>query len=218
MVNIEDYTNPFDALLDFEDMLSEYTGAPYVVLTDCCTHGIELCLRLSERRKEEMMDNSFIHVELPHRTYLSVPMLMHKLGYEYHYTTTDWEKDDQYPLRNVADDRIYDSARLFKEDMYKAGTYQCLSFGHGKPLQIGAGGAILLHDVDDYMKLKAMSYDGRHIHAYEKWADQQTFQVGYHYHMRPEWAIKGMRMLDDGNIQDPAPFNYPDLREIEIVE
>jgi len=212
---IEDYENPFDALLDFEDMLSEYTGAPYVVLTDCCTHAMELCFRLWSRKKG--VTRTFYRPVLPHRTYLSVPMLMHRLlmGHII-YEELDWEADGQYPIKGVGKDKIYDSARLFEEDMYIPGSYQCLSFGHGKPLQIGAGGAILLDNGDDYTALKRMAYDGRDIHTYDKWADQKVFGVGYHYHMRPEWAVKGMRMLDDGDIQDPPPFNYPDLRELTI--
>jgi len=35
----------FKALFDFESALAEYTGAPYAVLTDGCTHAIELCMR-----------------------------------------------------------------------------------------------------------------------------------------------------------------------------
>lgn len=205
-MNIEEYENPFDAIIDFEDMLSEYTGAPYVVLTDCCTHALELCLRNAPI-------NHFKKYTLPHRTYLSVAMMLHKLEIHFRYEELDWEADGEYHIT----DNIYDSARLFKEDMYKEGTHQCLSFGHGKPLQIGAGGAILLDNVEDYHILKAMAYDGRHIHKHEYWPDQKTFNVGFHYMMRPEFAIKGMRMLDDGNIQAPPPFNYPDLREIEIV-
>ena len=34
----------FDKILEFETALAEYTGAPYAVMTDCCTHAIELCL------------------------------------------------------------------------------------------------------------------------------------------------------------------------------
>ena len=36
----------FSAITEFEQMLSDYTGAPYVVVTDCCTHAIELCFRI----------------------------------------------------------------------------------------------------------------------------------------------------------------------------
>jgi dTDP-4-amino-4,6-dideoxygalactose transaminase len=35
----------FEALFQFEKDLADYTGAPYVVLTDGGTHAIELCMR-----------------------------------------------------------------------------------------------------------------------------------------------------------------------------
>jgi dTDP-4-amino-4,6-dideoxygalactose transaminase len=35
----------FDAIAEFEQALGKLTGAPYVVMTDCCTHALELCLR-----------------------------------------------------------------------------------------------------------------------------------------------------------------------------
>ena len=34
MKTIKDYTNPFQAILDFESAISAYTGAPYCVTTD----------------------------------------------------------------------------------------------------------------------------------------------------------------------------------------
>lgn len=39
------------SLFDFEKVLSEYTGAPYVVATDGCNHGMELVLRLLQVKK-----------------------------------------------------------------------------------------------------------------------------------------------------------------------
>jgi dTDP-4-amino-4,6-dideoxygalactose transaminase len=36
----------FEKIANFEKELSEFTNSPYVVTTDCCTHAIELCLRL----------------------------------------------------------------------------------------------------------------------------------------------------------------------------
>jgi dTDP-4-amino-4,6-dideoxygalactose transaminase len=61
----------YKLLTQFEDVLSNYTGAPYVILTDSCTHAIELCLRHQEYNGP---------IILPHRTYISIPMTMHKLG------------------------------------------------------------------------------------------------------------------------------------------
>jgi len=32
----------FDIIKMFEGKISKYTGAPYVTVTDCCTHALEL--------------------------------------------------------------------------------------------------------------------------------------------------------------------------------
>jgi dTDP-4-amino-4,6-dideoxygalactose transaminase len=33
-------------ILELEQRVSDFFGSPYAVAVDCCTHGIELCLRL----------------------------------------------------------------------------------------------------------------------------------------------------------------------------
>ena len=35
----------FEKIKQFEEALADFTGAPYAIMTDCCTHAIELCLR-----------------------------------------------------------------------------------------------------------------------------------------------------------------------------
>ena len=35
----------FTKVTEFETKVSEFFGAPYGIAVDCCTHGIELCLR-----------------------------------------------------------------------------------------------------------------------------------------------------------------------------
>ena len=37
----------FKIVKDFENEVANWFGAPYGVAVDCCTHGIELCLRSS---------------------------------------------------------------------------------------------------------------------------------------------------------------------------
>ena len=36
----------FDTVKEFEQQIAKFYGAPYAVATDCCTHAIELCLRV----------------------------------------------------------------------------------------------------------------------------------------------------------------------------
>jgi dTDP-4-amino-4,6-dideoxygalactose transaminase len=138
----------FEKITEFERALAQFTGAPYAVMTDCCTHAIELCLRYHQHTR----------VLFPAHTYLSIPMTMHKLGISYELTDKPWIGEYQF-----IGTRIWDSARLLKQDMYRPGQLQCLSFGHGKPLEIGRGGAVLTDDVEVYHTLKHQCYDGRDL-------------------------------------------------------
>lgn len=190
----------FDRIFEFEQALAEYTGAPYAVMTDCCTHAIEMCLRFDQ----------VSHTAFTAFTYLSIPMTMHKLNIAYDLTDEPWT--GEYQFHNT---RIWDSARRLERDMYRPGQLQCLSFGNGKPLQIGRGGAILTDDVEVYDQLSMMRYDGRDLKI-KPWQDQQTFKVGYHYKPTLEEAELGLKLLPQVN-ERPKYVEYPDCRNITII-
>jgi dTDP-4-amino-4,6-dideoxygalactose transaminase len=194
----------FEKILEFETALAQFTGAPYAVMTDCCTHAIELCLRFDQIKS----------CKFTPYTYLSIPMLMHKLGIEYSYTDHEWQRwVGEYPFLHT---RIWDSARRLETNMYRAGQMQCLSFGHTKPLPIGRGGAILLDDETAYQSLLRMRYDGRDL-TVKPWIAQQQFQVGYHYRPTIEEAERGSELLSQYQSQPPCEVVYPDCRQISIV-
>jgi dTDP-4-amino-4,6-dideoxygalactose transaminase len=197
----------FDKILKFEQELAEFTGAPYAIMTDCCTHAIELCLR-----HDRVTNCSFT----PY-TYLSVPMTMHKLGINYRYMDHAWQRwIGEYPFVGT---RIWDSARRLEKNMYRTGQMQCLSFGHSKPLHIGRGGAILLDDPVAYHEILLQRYDGRDLNILP-WQQQQTFRVGYHYRPTPEEAELGSALLQ-GIKENPPELRfveYPDLRTITIKD
>ena len=124
----------YKKLFDFEQALGEFTGAPYVVVTDGCTNAIELCFRYL----------NVTECQFSPYTYLSIPMLMHRLNINYSYLDHAWQRwVGEYPFLNTP---VWDSARLLKQGMYRSGQMQCLSFGNTKPLQLGRVGAILLDD------------------------------------------------------------------------
>jgi dTDP-4-amino-4,6-dideoxygalactose transaminase len=200
----------FDKIYKFEQALAEYTGAPYAIMTDCCTHAIEMCLRY-----DQITDCSFTPF-----TYLSVPMTMHKLGINYSYFPDHLAHRQhwvgEYKFEGT---RIWDSARRLEKNMYRQGTMQCLSFGHGKPLHIGRGGAILLDDETAYKEILRMRYDGRDL-SITPWETQQVFKVGYHYKPTIEEAELGIALLEGlkENPKEPKFVEYPDLRSISIVD
>lgn len=192
----------FDALFEFESALAEYTGAPYAVVTDGCTHAIELCMRY------DMVKTC----EFTPFTYLSIPQLMHQLDILYYYKLEYWASAGEYRFHGT---RIWDSARRLEKNMYREGHMQCLSFGHGKPLQLGKGGAILLDNAEAYKALSCIRSDGRNLRI-SPWQDQEVFYQGFHYCPTLETCsagIKGLKQIKTGITQQ----QYPDLRKINII-
>ena len=191
----------FEKISEFEQALTKFTGAPYAVMTDCCTHAIELCLRVDRVKR----------CSIPAHTYLSVPMTLHKLDIAFDYTDIEWL--GEYQLTGT---RVWDSARLLKQGMYRAGMLQCLSFGYDKPLAIGRGGAVLTDDVKVYNVLKHQCSDGRDL-TISPWENQKTFRIGYHYRPTIEEAVRALELLPTVD-QEPKPKQYPNLREIIIIK
>ena len=187
----------------FENKLAEFTGAPYVVSTDCCTHAIELCFRLLDIKT----------CRFPAQTYISIPMTMKLLDVDYELSSTPWK--DQYQFLGTP---VWDSARCLKPDMYRQRQYQCLSFGPGKPLDNVRGGAILLDNEEHYKQLKMMSYDGRDL-SHPNWIEQKVFTQGFHYMMRYEECESATLLLEKyiaaGNYEHTYK-PYPDMSELEI--
>lgn len=193
----------FNKILEFEKALSDFTKAPYVITTDCCTHAIELCFRYKKIKKTKF--TAF--------TYLSVPMIMHKLNIDYELVPEKWAGEYRFYGTD-----IWDSARRLEPNMYRSGMMQCLSFGHSKPLNISRGGAILLDEYNDYKILSMMRYDGRDL-SISPWKDQKTFTLGFHYKLNPEECERGINKLEEYKNKkdfDVKFVEYPDCREIEI--
>jgi dTDP-4-amino-4,6-dideoxygalactose transaminase len=186
----------FKALFDFESALAKYTGAPYVVLTDGCTHAIELCMRY-EQVKE---------CQFSAYTYLSVPMTLKHLGIEYTMLDEIWT--GEYHFKNT---RIWDSARRLEHDMYRSGAMQCLSFGWTKPLQLGKAGAILLDDLEAYRVMSRQRSDGRDLNI--PWEKETDLILGWHYCPTLELCVKGLELLPTIT-PISQPGIYPDCRKI----
>ena len=194
----------FNIVKKFEDAVAEFYGAPYAVATDCCTHGIELCLRYTKA------DN----IVLPTRTYISIPFTAEKLGLGWVFDDFEWK--DYYQIGNT---NIIDAAVYWKRGGYKPKTFMCLSFQYQKHLSLGRGGMILTDSKEAAEELKKMSYDGR---APDKpWRDQNISSMGYHYYMTPETAQKGLEALEEAKQRKPRQWeweDWPDLREMSVFK
>jgi len=194
----------FESVKNFEQKIANWFGSKYAVAVDSCTHGIELCLR--------MYGTSVI--EVPKRTYLSVPMLANKLKIDLVWKDENWK--EYYEIGNTG---IYDAAVLWRKNSYIPKTRMCLSFQFQKHLSLGRGGMILCDNKITYKELKRMSYDGRLPDI--PWREQNINMFGYHYYMTPEIAQLGLDKLEEAKNTKPRKWvleDWPDLTQMEIFK
>jgi len=179
----------FNVVSTFEIKISEFFGSKYAIAVDSCTHGLELCLRYTKETK----------INIPKRTYLSVPFLAEKIGLQREWRDEDWE--DYYTL-NYGNKRIIDAAVLWRKNSYIPNTFMCISFQYQK-----------------HLSLKKMSYDGRIPNV--PWRDQDIDTVGFHYYMTPETAKLGLDKLQTAIDTPPRQWvvtDWPDLTEMQIFK
>ena len=193
----------FEVATKFENKLANFFGAPYAIAVDCCTHGVELCLRYEEV--------DFITV--PKRTYLSIPFLANKLWIDLNWKDENWV--DYYYIT----DRVIDAAVLWKKNSYVPNTFMNISFQFQKHLSLGRGGVILTDDKKAAEQLKKMSYDGRVPNV--PWREQNVNTLGYHYYMTPETAQKGLDKFEEAVNTPPRQWvvnDWPDLTQMDIFK
>lgn len=187
---------------EFEYEMAHFYGAPYAVATDCCTHAIELCLRLFKP----------VAVTCPNHTYASIPMTFEKLNIQWAFHDIHWR--DYYFIGNT---NIIDAAVYWENNGYIRNTMMCLSFQFKKHLNIGRGGMILLDNREQYEQLLKMRYDGRTDD--KPWAEQNIETIGYHYYMTPEQAELGLEKLKTARTTEPKRWSskdYPDLKQMKV--
>jgi dTDP-4-amino-4,6-dideoxygalactose transaminase len=191
-----------DTVVKFEKLIATFYGAPYAVAVDCCTHAIELCLRLTKP------DN----VTCPSHTYLSIPMTLKKLDINFEFVDANW--NDFYFLGNT---NIVDAAVHWRRNGYVPNTLMCLSFQHKKHLSLDRGGMILLDNLTQYNELKKMRYDGRLDDI--PWKEQDVDSIGYHYYMTPETAERGIYKFCTAEVTEPKLWtheDYPDISKMKV--
>ena len=196
----------FNTVSEFERKLADFFGSPYAVAVDCCTHGLELCLRFSQVQS----------INVPRRTYVSIPLLADKLNIKRTWKDENW-KDYYYLTESVSRWKIIDAAVLWEKNSYITGTYMCISFQFQKHLSLGRGGVILTDSKSSAEELKKMSYDGRIPNV--PWREQNIKTRGYHYYMTPETAQQGLDKLPTAIERPPREWvvdDWPDLTKMDV--
>ncbi len=193
----------FETVKIFENEIAKFYGSPYAVATDSCTHGVELCLRYTGAKE----------INVPKRTYLSIPFLANKLNIKLNWKDENWV--DYYYVA----DKIIDAAVLWKPNSYIPGTFMSISFQFQKHLSLGRGGVILTDNKEAATQLKKMSYDGRVPNQIGR--EQNIDTIGYHYYMTPETAQLGLDKLPKAIETPPRQWvveDWPDLTQMNVFK
>ena len=191
----------FETVTRFEQRIALFFGAPYAIAVDSCTHGIELALRYTNASE----------INVPYRTYLSIPFLANKLKINLQWKDENWQ--DYYYLT----DNIIDAAVLWEANSYIPNTFMGISFQYQKHLSLGRGGIILTDNKEAALQLKKMSYDGRLPNT--PWREQNIDTIGYHYYMTPETAQLGLDKFLEATITPPKKWivtDWPDLTQMDV--
>ena len=201
-----DWSDPRDIVDMFEKKIADYAGSKYAVAVDSCSSGLFLSLKYFKA--------SGI-INIPNRTYVSVPMQIMHAGCEPRFRDEKWS--GIYQLKPYP---IYDGAVRFTKGMYVGeSALQVVSFQIKKRLFIGKGGMILTDDIEAYKWLKRASYDGRDLDIY--YPDDEFEMLGWHMYMTPEDAARGlliMKQIPETNSDSGCWENYSDLSNKEIFK
>ena len=221
--------NPHQVTKDFEAALCEYTGAPYAVAVNSCTMALTLAvawhlrpgpqIMLDEHGSPELCREP---VEIPKRTYVSVPQAIIHAGGRPTFRDEDWL--GQYQLKPLP---IWDCARIFRCGMYHTlydrgthinGHMMCVSFHASKTLGLEQGGAILHDNPEADVWFRRARFDGRTEGVAPK--DDHFDMIVWHCYMNPSTAAQGiLRLHSLPSHNEPLPNDdYPDLSLVEIFK
>src|SRR3990167_1177000 len=190
---------PYEVTRRFESALCNYTGAPFAVALNSGTAAILLAVQWC---------GEGIYVDIPKRTYVSVPCAIKLAGAFIEWRDEEWR--GAYQLKPLP---VWDCARRFTSGMFSPKQMQCVSFAASKILGAEQGGAILHDNAEADAWFRRMRFDGR-TEGVDPLED--TFDlVGHHCIMIPSVAatlLVRLHHLPKHN-EDLPHYEYPDLSQ-----
>jgi dTDP-4-amino-4,6-dideoxygalactose transaminase len=201
----------------FEEEISKYTGAKYVVALDNMSNALFLALYYENKVK----NNTSETISIPCRTYPSVPCEIIHAGLKVNFYEVNG--DTIKGAYQLIGSKVWDSALRFTSNMYLPNTHMCLSFtGPYKHLKLSKGGAILTDDYEAYKWFKKARFSGRDECSYHIDDFDLNPVIGWNFYMMPEIATRGVLLMSgfykDGiaNQNEDLELSYPDLSKFEI--
>jgi dTDP-4-amino-4,6-dideoxygalactose transaminase len=207
---MKDYiiTDSWNWVTHFENEIAKYCGSTHAIACDSNSNAIRLVLHYLDVVGQE--------IQIPAKTYVSVPNQIILSGNKPVFTDLEW--DGMYKFGGVP---IVDAATAFYKGMYDNENYMILSFHLKKILNIGTGGMILTNDARFNEWARPMIYDGRDKTKLYK--DDEFQCVGWHMYMSPEQAKRGLEIFHSSRIGPTNPHRggswlYDDLRKQRIFQ
>jgi dTDP-4-amino-4,6-dideoxygalactose transaminase len=202
---------------EFEQALSDYTGAPYVVTVDNQSNALFLALYYEHYVNKSLTTDE---ITIPSRTYPSVPCEIIHAGLKVNFKPVKGKfLKGAYPLEPT---NVWDAALCFTHNMYKPETHMCVSFtGPYKHFKLSKGGAILTDSYEAYLWFKRARYSGRRECSY---FDDNFDMLGWNFYMMPELAARGLLLMGQfydrktgkPKVNEDLELPYPDLSKYEI--
>jgi dTDP-4-amino-4,6-dideoxygalactose transaminase len=197
--------NPHQVTRDFEKAVAAYTCAPYAVAVNSCTNALFLCLMWYARAHLRQT------IEIPKRTYVSVPMQILHAGFDVAFRDEKWSG-----VYELSPTKIYDAARRFTTRMYIPGSMMCVSIHASKILGVEQGGLILHSNPEADAWFRKARFDGRTEGVLPK---DDTFDVlGFHMYLSPSVSAQALLKLHSlaKHNEDLRNDDYPDLSQCAI--
>jgi dTDP-4-amino-4,6-dideoxygalactose transaminase len=205
---------------EFEQKLSEYTGAKYVVAVDNQSNALFLSLYYEKHINKTIGDT----ITIPSKTYPSVPCEIIHAGLKVKFYDVEGKTiKGSYQLLGS---NVYDSALRFTSNMYLSNTHMCVSFtGPYKHLKLSKGGAILTDDEKAYKWFKKARFSGRDECSYHDDNFDINPVIGWNFYMMPEISSRGLLLISQFYNANGSPkqnedleLPYPDLSKFDVYK
>jgi len=203
---------------EFEEAISDYTGAPYVVALDNMSNALFLALYYEKNVSKKISSDI---ITIPSRTYPSVPCEIIHAGLKVGFRKVDGNTIKR--AYNLEGSNVWDSALRFTANMYIPESHMCISFtGPYKHFKLSKGGAILTDSLEAYHWFKRARYSGRRECSYH---DDYFDMLGWNFYMMLELAARGLLLMNqfynlDGTKKhnEDLELPYPDLSKFEVYK
>mgnify|MGYP001565877493 CR=1 FL=1 len=189
---------------EFEESLSAYTGAPYVIALDNASNALFLSLYYEKNIAKTLKTNT---ITIPERTYISVPCEILNAGLKVKFKPVEGKTiKGAYQLEGS---NVWDSALRFTTQMYIPGSFMCISMtGALKTAKaLSKVGAILCDSKEAYEWFKKSRFSGRNEISYH---DDSFTQTGWNFYLNPELSLRCLIMMSQFYDNNGAKSN-PDV-------